>query len=252
MATETKDTELKQALTKMDRAGAKKAFQDALAADEYDETAPMPATAPDVAALVPANFVSSARQGILGTDSFAVAEALLEEIFVARLTTDPRDILVTCVFCVGLAYTTSGGWAGEYNNLPKPNVLTRFEVSDRKAIKGVDGKPDVTWVAGSNMNAHAAHILGHLMVALAGNSGFLGAMREKIGTIYTGAKQANPRGEIMKATFEAMSTEERAVPGRIKEQTAKLVALVDAAFGEAQGDLENVIVVVHNLSGGVI
>lgn len=197
-------------------------------------------------------MVAKARQGILGTDSFAVANALLGEIFVSRLMGDAKNLITVCVFAVGLAFTTSAAWAPEYGSLPKPHMLTSFEVSDRKVVKGADGKSDITWVSQSTMNSTAAHILGHMIVSMAPAAGFLGQMKSKIGTMHVGSKGSGERADIMKAAFEGMSAEERAVPSKIAGEAVKLVAIVDAIYGEGVDDLEEMIETVAALAGGAV
>lgn len=167
-------------------------------------------------------------------------EAMLIEAYAAlaecRRSGHVETLVRSALIAVGLGFTVAREWTSEYATLKAPHPFHAFEMSGRapKAQAAASSVFLDQWVTGSNMNAHAVRIFGHMLVYWAPRGTFLALIGDKAGTIFAPPPESDvsERARLMRESAKAVTAAETAMVKAAADDFEGLVTLVNEIFGQ--------------------
>lgn len=189
------------------------------------------------------------RSAINGVSVQAMTLELVNMILFARSVANYGPLFEVLTFAVAVGFTTAEQWVEDYVNLTKPNCLSAFEVEKRATIAATSTHSQVSWVASSNMNAHAVRILGHIIVEAGSGSGFFKDLKESAGTIFN-PSSAQPDKERTKLTLEESKTlteSDKQAFALFKQHFKSVAEFVGELYGAGPANLEHLKEILEDL-----
>lgn len=184
------------------------------------------------------SLASRYRTKILGVDYSAVVAAFLAALAVARVESNPQDLIYDLVIGVAGAYTISRDLVKDYKAKGATSMLTQFEISDRKRAEDPTVGKKNAWVEDSNMNSSAIHLLGHLVVETAPRGGFLATVKSTKGTPFSPVAGGKELEKLIMEASKQLTEADKTALAAFSEECKILVSVVDALFGKAGASVE--------------
>jgi hypothetical protein len=155
------------------------------------------------------DLISQKKRLLFGTSFEDVAAEAYVRLAEARISGNAESLLWDMVFSVFVTYTVSREWVATYSTLDANSIFKKFEIAGRVAdVETPEGRRG-NWVTGSNMNSHAVHLLGYLIVEGGSDGTSLGKLRRSKGTCFTPIANKTPQGTIMTAYAATVSGAEK-------------------------------------------